>query len=288
MNYQGGFIREATEKDRQRLANLIHYETYVHRHLDWRPPLDWLGFQPFLLWESSARLLATLACPPDPPEIAWIRLFGVLGGISHQEAWSALWPKARAWLSAQKTFRECLRAAAVALQPWFRDLIVHSGFEHTHDVIVLTWEADQRLPLPQTLPYLLRPMTAADLEAVCALDTEAFAVEWRNSRLALEVAFAQAALATVVADGDQIIAYQISTAGPLGAHLARLAVRPAFQGRGVGYALVYDLLEHFRQRSVSRVTVNTQSDNLGSLALYHKAGFWETGEVYQVYQLFNL
>jgi ribosomal protein S18 acetylase RimI-like enzyme len=34
-----------------------------------------------------------------------------------------------------------------------------------------------------------------------------------------------------------------------------------------------------------RLTVNTQSDNAASLALYRKTGFHETGERYPVYQL---
>ena len=41
-------VRTARPDDRQALANLIHFEVYVHRHLDWRHPLDWLGCQPYL------------------------------------------------------------------------------------------------------------------------------------------------------------------------------------------------------------------------------------------------
>jgi hypothetical protein len=48
-------IRQATEDDRQKLAMLVHFEVYVHRHLDWRPPLDWLGSQPYLLQKKMAR-----------------------------------------------------------------------------------------------------------------------------------------------------------------------------------------------------------------------------------------
>jgi ribosomal protein S18 acetylase RimI-like enzyme len=277
-------IRAATVGDRHQLANLIHYETHVHRHLDWRPPLEWIGIQPYLVLEQGTRLAAVLACPPDPPEIAWVRLFGVLGGITVKDAWFALWSQARDWLAKQKG----VRASAIALQPWFGDLLIKSGFEHTHDVIMLAWEASTHLLLPKAIPYQLRPMTYEDLDAVYDLDKEAFMVEWRNSRNALEIAFMQSALATVVVDEGSLVGYQISTASPLGAHLARLAIRPDLQGLGIGYALVYDLLDVFRRRGVGRVTVNTQSDNLESRALYRKAGFWDTNEVYQVYQILTL
>jgi ribosomal protein S18 acetylase RimI-like enzyme len=89
-----------------------------------------------------------------------------------------------------------------------------------------------------------------------------------------------------VAEADgQIIGYQLSTRNPLGAHLARLAVRPESQGRGVGRALVADLIQQAERRSMYHLTVNTQNDNLSSLALYKKIGFRETGDCYPVYQL---
>jgi hypothetical protein len=32
--------RAAQKEDQQQLAYLIHFEIHVHRHLDYRPPLD--------------------------------------------------------------------------------------------------------------------------------------------------------------------------------------------------------------------------------------------------------
>jgi len=71
----------------------------------------------------------------------------------------------------------------------------------------------------------------------------------------------------------------------MGAHLARLAVRPSLQSRGLGRALVADLVQQAERHGMYRLTVNTQSDNAASLALYKKTGFRETGERYPVYQL---
>jgi ribosomal-protein-alanine N-acetyltransferase len=81
-----------------------------------------------------------------------------------------------------------------------------------------------------------------------------------------------------------MIGYQISTASPMGGHLARLAVRPQYQKNGIGYALVKDALDQFKRRGTLRVTVNTQKDNAVSLSLYLKAGFQSVGEEYPVYQ----
>jgi hypothetical protein len=54
-------IRSAEESDRNQLSNIIHFETHVHRHLDWRPPLDWIGYQPFLVALQNNQIIATLA-----------------------------------------------------------------------------------------------------------------------------------------------------------------------------------------------------------------------------------
>ena len=36
-------VRPADAKDHQQLSNLIFFESRLHRHLDWRSPLEWLG-----------------------------------------------------------------------------------------------------------------------------------------------------------------------------------------------------------------------------------------------------
>jgi len=43
-------------------------------------------------------------------------------------------------------------------------------------------------------------------------------------------------------------------------------------------------LERFEERGTFHVTVNTQHNNLASLALYKRAGFRLTGEVYPIYE----
>ena len=128
-------------------------------------------------------------------------------------------------------------------------------------------------------------MNLDDIPAVQTLDNTAFEAVWRNSRTTLEAAFQGASLATVVEDEQGIIGYQMSTFHHLEAHLARLAVHPRAQRRGVAQMLIRDLLRVSRRRGIQRVTVNTQSDNQASRALYRKMGFRETGDLYPVFVL---
>ncbi|UYN88941.1 MAG: GNAT family N-acetyltransferase [Anaerolineales bacterium] len=272
-------LRSATEEDRSRLANLLHFETYVHRHLDWRRPLDWLGHSPFLIAENGGRLAAALACPQDPPGLAWIRLFAAMTRVDINAAWNTLWTQARQEL-AQAGAEQ---AAAIPLNDWFVQLLTSSGFAHIQNVVVLDWAVGQAI-LPSNPQLQIRPMQAEDLPAVYEVDKAAFMPLWQNPLAALQHAYQQAGFATVVEHEARIVAYQISTHSAQGLHLARLATHPGMQGRGLAAALATDLQRYAQIRKEARLSVNTQDNNMPSLALYKKLGFEFTSERFPVYQ----
>jgi len=273
-------VRPAGTADQRALAHLIQASPHVHRHLDWRTPLDWIGSSPFLVVESGGLPVAAFACPPDPPGVAWVRLFADSETLPLVETWQVLWEAARAGLAGQGA-----TVAAIVLNDWLLGLVAGSGFSNRQDIVML--ERDQPDPAEAPLPegVTVRAMLPSDLPAVAAVDAAAFEPIWQNSLPALNRAFPQAALATVAEAAGEVIGYQISTRNPFGAHLARLAVRPDRQRRGLGAALVVDLTRALANHGLSRLTVNTQSDNRTSLALYRRLGFRETGERYPVYEI---
>lgn len=270
-------VRPAQEEDRNHLAHLLHFETYVHRHLDWRQPVDWLGDEPYMVIESGGRVLSALACPPDPREVAWIRLFACSSRLAPSTAWEQLWPAAREHLIAH----QAEQAVVLPLHKWFKELLENHDFDHAHNVVVLDW-----LPDPDFQPSAgaqIRPMSATDLPGVHAVDNEAFPALWRNSLHAVELAYKQAAYCTVIELDGRVAAYQISTPSSQGLHLARLAVHPDFQGRRLAFALGEDVKAFAVQHNMNRLTVNTQTTNVASLGLYNKLAFDFTGEEFPVY-----
>jgi ribosomal-protein-alanine N-acetyltransferase len=272
-------VRPAVFADQRQIANLIHFETHLHRHLDWRNPLDWIGSPPFFIAESDGRTAAALGCPPDPPQVAWIRLFVCATAYPEQEIWEKLWDAARADLARGGPFM----AAAILMNSWLKDLLEASGFQPRQQIVMLQRDS-QDIPgtsLPNGLT--IRPLMHYDLPAVAEVDAAAFALLWQNSFSSLSRAYPQSAWATVVESEQGIQGYQVSTRNPLGGHLARLAVRPEAQGKGVGRALVADLIRQMANQGLTHLTVNTQNDNLNSLTLYRKIGFRETGDRYPVY-----
>lgn len=274
-------VRSAVPADQHKIADLILVENHVHRHLDWRAPLDWLGQAPYWVIEQGGRITGALACAPDPEPIAWIRLFAHASHFAPNEAWGLLWEPAQGELKRMGH----MTAAAIAIQGWLDPVLMEAGFGPAGHIVLLE-RNDLPRPAYHTPPGVqVRSMSSEDLPAVTEVDEAAFEPLWRNSQEALGRAYALAAYASVAEDASGMIGYQLSTGGEFGLHLARLAVRPQTQRRGIGAALVGDLLAKAPQGMAGRVTVNTQADNAASLALYYRLGFRRTGERYPVYKL---
>jgi ribosomal-protein-alanine N-acetyltransferase len=129
----------------------------------------------------------------------------------------------------------------------------------------------------------VRLMEPEDLAAVAGIDQEAFEPIWQNSLSQVEQAYEQSAIATVAEWENAIVGFQISTVNMFAAHLARLAVNPALQGRQIGTTLLSDLVQRCRSERLWQITINTQDDNHASLALYQRTGWTLTGERFPVY-----
>jgi len=273
-------LRQATITDLSRLSNFLTASPRLHRHLDWRPPLEWLGQQPFWLAEQDNLIGAALAIPADPPGIAWVRLFACAAGVNPIDAWEQL-------------FNRCLEDPALdtrtilpslALSDWYASILRRSGFEHHQDIVGLEREVEfESANLTSNPDLFVRLMEPDDLPVVATIDQAAFEPIWQNSLHQVEQSYEQAGIATVAEWDEGIVGFQISTINMFAAHLARLAVMPGLQGRKVGTTLLHDLVQRCRTDRLWQITINTQDDNYASLALYRKVGFKLSGEHFPVF-----
>lgn len=175
------------------------------------------------------------------------------------------------------------KVAAIVVKPWFQNLLSASGFDLNQNIVMLELKHEDARLFPVPTDIRIRPMELSDMPLVADVDLRAFGPFWHNTEHVLHKARLQCASATVAEDDSGIIGYQLSMKNSLGAHLARLAVIPEAQGRGVGAGLVSQLIRSFGVGQLSRLSVNTQSDNATSLALYKKLGFLRTGEQFPVF-----
>lgn len=273
------FIRPANNLDLKKLASMIHFGSIVHRHLDWRAPLGWVGFKPFDVAESEGNILAALACPPDPPTISWVRLFVCNDTISQNKAWELLWPNTLMQLRQLGV----KNLAAIPLQKWFIQILEEHGFKNIQTIVSLVWDAQIYENICNKNVTKIRVMEPKDLQAVREIDNLAFGELWQNSLESIQLAFDQSILATIAYDDEGLTGYQICTPTQYGAHLGRLAVHPRAQRQGVGYGLVNNIQQSFKRLATFKLTVNTQNNNANSLSLYKKAGFVFTHDEYPVF-----
>ncbi|MEA1977200.1 MAG: GNAT family N-acetyltransferase [Chloroflexota bacterium] len=266
-------VRQTQSSDQSLISSLLTNASHKHIHFDWLNVLDLLDEAPFLIALNKDRPVACLACQPDPPQVAWIRLFAVLKDVPKYPVWDRLWKAA----AEDAVKLGASQAVALATQDWFIPFLKEFGFKETNKVIFFKWDGDP-LPNIQEPGFNLRKMTTEDLPAVALVDQSAFDPVWALSLRSLRTAYRLSSSATVILKEDQIVAYQMSTSSALGAHIARLAVHPELQGMGCGRTLIANVLHGFSQRGIEQVTVNTQADNLRSQQLYRSLGFLPTGQ----------
>jgi len=272
-------IRPAVPEDITRLQSLIKSEQMVHKHLDWRSPLDRIDESPFLIMQRSGRIIGALSCPPDPPKTAWIQLFLAVAGEYSKSIWNELIQSAILDLE-NSTAKHLL---AIPISPWFSNLLANNGFKEVSRVIVLNLDTRKIDIAHPKSNYKIRDMQISDIQEIEILDRDSFGPVWHNTKRSLEAAFSQAYKATVVLEKETIIGYQISTISSRGIHLARLAILPAYQSKGIASIILIDLINFLNANNKNILSVNTQQNNVCSKSLYKKIGFQPTNEYFQVF-----
>jgi ribosomal-protein-alanine N-acetyltransferase len=284
--------RPALPADHSLLSRLLRSTPLCHTHLDWQPPEAWLGTRPFYLALDGDKLVGALAATPDPPDVGWVRLAAAAEGVDAGVVLDTLWRVTRETLVEMKASQ----IACMMMNDWLAPHLARWGLTCFTNVAALarkhgatklqTGPGWPSLLAPASTPRVrLRPVKVGDLAAIAEVDNAAFASPWHYSLNVVQQALAHADCATMAELNGKIAGYQISSGGRQGGHLARLAVRPEYQGQGVGRALVSEMIRYFEKRNAPRITVNTQTDNEPSLALYRSLGFELTGESYAVWRL---
>jgi ribosomal-protein-alanine N-acetyltransferase len=274
-------VRQTSREDRAAVEGLIAHAPWSHVHLDWLDPSNLIDQEPFILASSGDISVGTLGCPPDLPEAAWVRTFATADGYDVEEVWEILWAQGGARLLELKVEH----VAALALEKWFEQLVQKSGFKRTNSVIFYELGLDLGSLAQNKRTHKLRAIRAGDAETILELDRLAFDPIWQLSRESLAVAIIQASSASLIEDKGEIIGYQITTSSPFGAHLARLAVLPSHQRKGLGRALVNDAVKSVQDIGLGLLSVNTQENNHSSRKLYEKMGFRKTGKEFPVFEM---
>ena len=128
------------------------------------------------------------------------------------------------------------------------------------------------LPEPQ---LRLRPMTLSDLDAVAAIEAQAYAFPWSRGNFVDSLA-AGYWCTLLEADGEAL-GYTIAQPGVDELHLLNVTVAPSQQGRGRGSRLLGALEAAASAHDLEGVWLEVRQSNLRAQSLYRRRGYREAG-----------
>ncbi|MHB1476182.1 MAG: GNAT family N-acetyltransferase [Coriobacteriia bacterium] len=136
-------------------------------------------------------------------------------------------------------------------------------------------------PVPAARPddFTVRATSPDDIAAILAVDATCFEPFWHYDRRLLERFCAAGGFTLAERDG-RCLGYTFVTVDRGSAVLGRLCVDTQSRRRGVGTHLLRSAVTHARAVGAQHVTLSTQADNVGALALYRATGFRLTGRRY--------
>lgn len=277
-------VRSAPERaspSRARMQDLLYTSSRVATHLHWSDNPDRLREDPAwtrALWREG-RMIGLLACTPPLAGASWLRLCALADGVDARDSLAALWRLLRGDLLNQGVRLVCVIGGRPG---WLQEGLQALGFSHREEIVSLCCLLDEGA---QDYPdsRCIRHAREEDAEELLALDAAAFPPHWHMPAPEMRRALRRAACFTVVDQDGAIQAYQFTSRGESDAHLARLGVAPAHQGRGLGSALLADLMRRMGRRGLVSLSVNTQEHNPRSLRLYERFGFRRNGMDYSVW-----
>lgn len=278
-------VRQATPADAGMIQRLMRQGVYIHVHVDWHLPGDWLGTPGFVVYTRHAgkkdeRAVACLAIGADPLPAAWVRV-AVVDSVAAFDQCAAMWAAIVEGLDPAIE-----EIAWFVTDNWPIYWLDRLGLEPSS--AVLAFRKDDLIIPAYTSPAGLdiRPVLVEELPALAQIEAAAFEPRWRHSAQSLYLAWRQSISFDVAVLDGQPVGFQFSTGGGSGAHLARMTVSPEQQGRGIGAALLARALAGYNRRKLRNVTLNTQADNLTSQRLYARFGFAPTGQQYPVWSYY--
>jgi ribosomal protein S18 acetylase RimI-like enzyme len=264
------------------VGDLLFHSYQLHTHLDWYEAIDWL--QRFrvparLAWQGD-RLAGVMAVSQPLNGALWLRVVALHDQAPAHAVMAALWQDLLPEIQQ-------LPASTISVlipRNWIKNFLRELDFGFVEDVVTMERSGTM---LPQLRPdsITVRAIQPGDLQVLTALDQAAFDPPWQMTFDEIRAAQRMAAQATAAELDGQLVGYQVSTVYEDGAHLARLAVDPTFQGRGIGSRLLHDVLERFLNRRIRTMTVNTQASNIRSQDLYRRFGFRRNGYDLPVWSL---
>ena len=123
----------------------------------------------------------------------------------------------------------------------------------------------------------IESMTAAYLDEVATIENDCFSHPWSRRSLESELQNETSRFLVAVEDG-RVIGYIGMSAVIDEGYLFNVAVDRQYRKKGVGSALVRDLVTFCQKRNYAFLTLEVRESNAPAISLYSRFGFVRVGE----------
>jgi ribosomal-protein-alanine N-acetyltransferase len=126
-------------------------------------------------------------------------------------------------------------------------------------------------------PPTIRPLAYADLPQVIAIERRAFTTPWSLAMFVLELSKPSGiCLAAVDPATAKVIGYLVCSRYDTVWHVMNVAVDPTLRRRGVGWALLEEMIR--RAGPEQQFTLEVRTSNAPAIALYERLHFRSAGK----------
>jgi ribosomal-protein-alanine N-acetyltransferase len=115
----------------------------------------------------------------------------------------------------------------------------------------------------------------SDLDSILAIERASFTIPWTEAVILPELADDGRHLPLLASIDGEAVGFALVWVIADEMHLVNFAVEPARRRRGIGRALLTEVLDRARQRDISMVTLEVRETNEAARVLYRDFGFVE-------------
>lgn len=266
-------VRSLSPLDLSAITRLLRTSEYTYQRFTMEELKHLLRSAPAVgLFQNGGMRSFLLSQTLNPPS-AWIGGFGVS------------WGESRAYLRFLDLQLEELKQRLLERQvdylhysgndlenDWLREPLLERGFV-PHRQLYAYDKFDDAVPTQGNQAVQLRRGETGDIPTLLALEELCFEQLWRYDALSfVEIMHTHPYFVVAELDG-QVVGYQFNALDGSYGYLVRIAVHPAYNGRGIGARLMAEAIRFFQTAHSARIMLNTQQENSHAHRLYEWFGF---------------
>lgn len=120
-------------------------------------------------------------------------------------------------------------------------------------------------------------MTSAHIDGVCKIEEACFAHPWSRQSVESELANENSVFIVAV-EGEKVIGYIGMSVVIDEGYIFNVAVDADFRRKGVGTALINELVTYGKKNDLCFITLEVRESNQAAISLYSDFGFIKVGE----------